>query len=193
MFDITDEQILQATRYIPYPREGAFPDEWQQYDIAVARAILALKPSKVSVQVPMNLGGVVMCGYELFAGIMEDEVREVKNSVLIQFGSRDLLGAFLRWHDRTSGVERDLWCIHIPGPDEVHAAPSKDAADHVAAKHNAAMATYYASGATNLEFAPPIESVQAVAIKWPHDQQSHADELREFDWSAWGLTQENAS
>ena len=54
MFEITDEQILQATLHIPYPCEDAFPDEWQQYEIAVARAILALQPSKVSVQVPMT-------------------------------------------------------------------------------------------------------------------------------------------
>lgn len=81
----------------------------------------------------------------------------------------------------------DLWCIHIPGTDEVHAAPSKEAADHMAAKHNAAMATYYASGNLNLECAPPLESVQASVIKWPHDQQSHADELREFDWAGWGI------
>lgn len=85
----------------------------------------------------------------------------------------------------------DPWCIHIPGPDEVHAAPSKEAADHMAAKHNAAMATFYSSGAPNLEFAPSIENVQAVAIKWPYDQQSHADELREFDWSGWGLTKKD--
>lgn len=84
-------------------------------------------------------------------------------------------------------AQADLWCIHIPGPGEVHAAPSKEAADHMAAKHNAAMATYYASGNLNLECAPPLESVQAVVIKWPHDQQSHADELREFDWAGWGI------
>lgn len=88
-------------------------------------------------------------------------------------------------------AQADLWCIHIPGPDEVHAAPSKEAADHMAAKHNAAMATFYSSGAPNLEFAPSIENVQAVAIKWPYDQQSHADELREFDWSGWGLTKKD--
>lgn len=75
----------------------------------------------------------------------------------------------------------DLWCIHIPGPDEVHAAPSKEAAEHMAANHNAAMAMYYASGALNLEHA-------AMVIKWPHDQQSHADELREFDYASWGIT-----
>lgn len=42
--DVTDEQILEATLHIPYPREEAFPDEWQQYEIAVARAVLALRP-----------------------------------------------------------------------------------------------------------------------------------------------------
>ena len=50
--DVTDEQILEATLHIPYPREDAFGDEWQQYEIAVARAILALRP----VQVPMTEG-----------------------------------------------------------------------------------------------------------------------------------------
>ena len=46
MFEITDEQILQANLHIPYPCEDAFPDEWQQYEIAVARAILALRPQQ---------------------------------------------------------------------------------------------------------------------------------------------------
>lgn len=81
-----------------------------------------------------------------------------------------------------------LWCIHIPGPDDVYAAPSKEAAYHMAHKHNTAMATYYASGALNLEFAPPLESVQAAVVKWPHDKSSHYDELSAFDWAAWGIT-----
>lgn len=89
----------------------------------------------------------------------------------------------------TNEQPHDLWCIHIPGPGEVHAAPTKEAADHMAAQHNAAMATYYSSNEPNLEFAPSIESAQATVTKWPHDPQSHADELRAFDWAGWGLTQ----
>lgn len=152
-------------------------DQWVIEDADLhpfVRTILALRP----VQVPMT---------EKQIGECIDEVMLTSSYGTHHFGwAIELARAIEAHHGITA--QADLWCIHIPGPDEAHAAPSKEDADHMAAKHNAAMAYYYASGAPNLEFAPPLESVQAVVIKWPHDQQSHADELREFDYASWGIT-----
>lgn len=78
--------IESAMQHVPYRGEV-----WQELNAA----ILALRPERV----PMSMGKAVMYGTHLYAGIMEGEVREVKNSVLIEFPSRQDWGAFLRWHD----------------------------------------------------------------------------------------------
>lgn len=76
-----------------------------------------------------------------------------------------------------------LWAIHIPGPDEYHAAPNKEAADHMAAMHNKAMQEYVA----NNKLSWGIETITAHVAQWPYDFESHAQELTEFDAAAWGL------
>lgn len=72
--------------------DGNVQDDWELWQ---ARATLALRHERV----PMSMGKAVMYGTHLYAGIMKGEAREVKNSVLIEFSSRQDLGAFLRWHD----------------------------------------------------------------------------------------------
>jgi hypothetical protein len=79
-----------------------------------------------------------------------------------------------------------LWCIHIPGPCEVHAAPSKDAAEHMAKKHNEAMAAYFAKNPPS-QFTPSIECTQASVIEWPHSPEEHAHALTGFDAAGWGM------
>ncbi len=77
-----------------------------------------------------------------------------------------------------------LWCIYIPGPCEVHAAPSKAAAEHMAARHNEAMTRYFERYP---ERAPePLAWTRAEVREWPHDEEAHADALAEFDAAAWG-------
>ena len=78
---------------------------------------------------------------------------------------------------------KKLWAIHIPGPDEHHAAPSQEAASHMASKHNAAMKEYVAKNKLNW----PAESITAEVTEWPFDPESHAEELKEFDYAEWGL------
>lgn len=76
-----------------------------------------------------------------------------------------------------------LWGIHIPGPDEFHAAPSKEAAEHMAAMHNKAMQEYVAKN--NLTWG--LDMITAHVAAWPSNAESHATELLEFDYTAWGL------
>lgn len=67
-------------------------------------------------------------------------------------------------------MNEELWCLHLQGPDDVHAAPSREAAEHVAAKINRAFAAH--------DIQP-----SAVAARWPHSPESHAEDLA--NWSDW--------
>lgn len=79
-----------------------------------------------------------------------------------------------------------LWCIHIPGPDDFYAAPSKEAAEALAARHNAAMVKYWeelqmTKPPEALQFYPPIESVLARACAWPYFAEDHAEALEDWE------------
>lgn len=66
----------------------------------------------------------------------------------------------------------ELWCLHLRGPDDVHAAPSKAEAERVARN-------------INDQFACHEVKPSAVAALWPHSPESHAESLK--DWRAtWG-------
>ncbi len=80
-----------------------------------------------------------------------------------------------------------LWCIHIPGPDECHPAPCEAAAHHMAAKHNAAMAQYFELNPDQEGIGPLRESCWAKVIEWPWSAADHAESMDEFDYVAWGL------
>lgn len=69
-----------------------------------------------------------------------------------------------------------LWCIHIPGPDDVYAASSKDAAERMAATHNATMLGLIARNPLT-ENDPPVAAMMAVVTPWPWSEKSHADDL----------------
>lgn len=76
-----------------------------------------------------------------------------------------------------------LWAIHIPGPDEYHAAPSESAAHYMAEKHTSAMREYIKTN--KLDWAE--ESIKAEPVEWPFDADEHAKEMAEFDYAAWGI------
>jgi hypothetical protein len=82
-----------------------------------------------------------------------------------------------------------LWAIHIPGPDDLHAAPSEAAAHHMAAKNNAAMTEYLEKHPELVE--PPFgllrESVMTTVVEWDGTAESHANWLKGFDYAGWGL------
>ena len=64
----------------------------------------------------------------------------------------------------------ELWCVHVNGPDDVHAAPSKAEAERAAAHLNA----YFSQ--------EPLDDlrVSAEVILWPWPPASHADSVRFF-------------
>lgn len=72
-------------------------------------------------------------------------------------------------HDNT------LWCVHIIGPDDVHAAPDFDMAERWAVNQNAKMRAYtIAAGMANDPHWPECRAVVAV---WPWDADSHANDV----------------
>jgi hypothetical protein len=64
-----------------------------------------------------------------------------------------------------------LWCVHIPGPDDLYAWPNREMADDHAARLNAFIRR---SWKREPEFDPTEESMTAVVIPWPGSQDSHA-------------------
>lgn len=79
-----------------------------------------------------------------------------------------------------------LWAIFLPGMDEYHPAPSEEAAIHMASKHNAAMAEWLAKNPPSIA-TPSLESVTASVVEWPFEAEDHAEDLKDFDYAAWGL------
>lgn len=80
------------------------------------------------------------------------------------------------------------WAIHIPGPDDIYAAPSQDAARHMAEKHNEAMRAWFERNPEKKENNcwPTVESTMASVIEWPFED-GHAEALKEFNAAEWGL------
>lgn len=77
-----------------------------------------------------------------------------------------------------------LWSIYISGMDEYHSAPSEASAKHMAEKHNAAMAAYF-------ERHPEMQDMMGMGIasvaEWPFEAEDHAEDIKSFDYAAWGL------
>lgn len=111
------------------------------------------------------------------------EVAEIRGERVADISTWELeclpLGTKLYAAPQPSEPVKDetIWCLHILGPDDVHAAPSKAYAEVAADLHNARF-----SKATK-------ESgvmCKAVVAPWPHDSASHARGLANFvsNWIA---------
>ncbi|HEY1129160.1 MAG TPA: hypothetical protein VGF12_07135 [Roseateles sp.] len=88
--------------------------------------------------------------------------------------------------------EGKLWCIHIPGPGEIHAMPNRATANRCAWGSNHAIFKWLdekQAGQTPEEIAawPARESVTAVVREWPGTPEEHAAALKAFDPVAWRI------
>lgn len=75
-------------------------------------------------------------------------------------------------------MTEQLWCLHIPGPDAVFAAPSKDEAEQLAAIYNKSVIRTYErlkaeSTPQVFDMYPTQESMTAVVAEWPWSAHSH--------------------
>jgi hypothetical protein len=77
--------------------------------------------------------------------------------------------------------DTSLWCVHVIGPDEVHAAPSFEAAERVAVRAN----ERYRKG--NDPASADYVLLRFVVALWPHSADSHAESAAkwEAEWSPW--------
>lgn len=65
----------------------------------------------------------------------------------------------------------ELWCLHVLGPDDLHAAPSKEEAERVAREMTA---TYRGTAAAE-------EGLKFQAAAWPWSAASHAEDVKLWD------------
>ena len=70
-------------------------------------------------------------------------------------------------------METKLWAMLIPGPDDVWAMPSKEAAEETAEKHNKAIRD---SGFAE-EIGMPFDAIAARVIVWPYGAAEHAEAM----------------
>ena len=68
-----------------------------------------------------------------------------------------------------------LWCVHVIGPDDVHAAPDFDTAEQWAIRQNALMRKYTVDA--GMEDDPYWPQVRAVVAVWPWSAEGHAADL----------------
>jgi hypothetical protein len=68
-----------------------------------------------------------------------------------------------------------LWAIYVPGPDEYHAMPSREAAEIAARQHNNSGCIEHIAERLGMERDVLLVSV----CEWPFDADDHAAELME--------------
>lgn len=66
-----------------------------------------------------------------------------------------------------------LWCLHIPGPDDVFAAPDRATADRWAEQHNASLDRAFWGWGW-----PTREAMTGVVIEYPWSAERHAEGVR---------------
>jgi hypothetical protein len=75
--------------------------------------------------------------------------------------------------DASQTAPMDLWCVHIPGPDDLYAHPSRDACEAHATAFNERMRRYWADN-PRTENDPTEAALTAVVIPWPWSAEAHA-------------------
>ncbi|OQS42287.1 hypothetical protein [Chromobacterium haemolyticum] len=83
-------------------------------------------------------------------------------------------------------TEAEKWAVHIPGPDDLYAAPSHAAAVFVAEHHNkttlpAIQKIMDSKPPEERRMYPPIECITAEVVPWPWDAAEHEESLSD-DW-----------
>lgn len=82
-------------------------------------------------------------------------------------------------NDRSTETAETLWCVHIPGPDDLYAASSRGAADEHAFSLNEAIRKFWERH-PRTENDPTEESMTAVVVPWPWDAESHARDVERY-------------
>ena len=76
--------------------------------------------------------------------------------------------------------DKELWCIRIPGPDDLYAMPSKEAAEKAKQSHDAEIKEWYGRQPEgDFKYLPALENMLAVVEPWHWSAEEHAESLRE--------------
>ena len=87
-----------------------------------------------------------------------------------------------------SPTTEKLWCIHIPGPDDLYAAPSHAVAERMAECHNKTMQEFFDKNPEKLpQWGLTVDECKAQVIEWTHGADEHAEDLADFDANEWSL------
>lgn len=86
------------------------------------------------------------------------------------------------WERRPPAVT--LWALHVPGPDDLLAAPSREEAVRVAAIFNPTMESFQAK--TWSRYSPPAGASLAHVVPWPGTADEHAAALADWNPADWG-------
>lgn len=74
----------------------------------------------------------------------------------------------------------ELWCIRIPGPDDIFAKGSKADAEAAANEHNKWLEEWYpVQTELKRELLPTLEQMKAFVEPWPYSSRDHAESLRD--------------
>lgn len=68
----------------------------------------------------------------------------------------------------------ELWCLHVYGPDDLIAAPSKDEAEAKAAELRRFLGQFQPVNDENMP------KIRIEVERWPHSAASHASELAKW-------------
>lgn len=84
-----------------------------------------------------------------------------------------------------------LYIIHIPGPDDIYAAPSYGVAQLMKAHHNKCTTEWIASMHAKGEMLRICAEDMLAVIEECNDAEEHAELLAEFKYSDWGITEDD--
>lgn len=87
--------------------------------------------------------------------------------------------------------EAKLWIISIPGPDDIYAAPSYEVAQLMKAHHDKCMTELIASMHAKGETLRICAEDMLAVIEELDGPEEHAELLTEFEYSDWGITEDD--
>lgn len=81
--------------------------------------------------------------------------------------------------ETTTTPDETLWCVHIPSPDDLYAAATKeDAQQHADALNAAIRRTWERDPRPDND--PTVKSMTAAVITWPGSAESHKSDLLRY-------------
>ena len=131
------------------------PYGWNEFDVREARLAVCDEVERLEKQY-LFAAELVASLYEAVTHNTGEPVHDVLEDVQVRIAKLEAL--------------EGPWCVHVQGPDDLLAMPSKDAADLEAAKINKRVGR---------DWEPGDPEINAIATIWPYSVEAHAVALAE--------------